>query len=65
MAGFLMMISRRAASEIELMMVTGIPINNGQGVATTNTARKRTTSPLIAQAVRAMIAAKGVYSAPS
>ena len=55
-----MMIPRLAASEIEPMMATGIPINSGQGVATTSTARKRTGSPLIAQAAKAAARASGV-----
>ena len=55
----------QAASDTELMMVTGIPISSGQGVATTNTARNRSTSPLNAQASRAMDTAKGVYQAPN
>lgn len=38
------MIARRAASEIEPMMATGIAINRGHGVATTITARNRTGS---------------------
>jgi hypothetical protein len=41
-------------------MVTGMPISSGHGVAMTNTARKRITSPLTAQAVSAMMTASGV-----
>ena len=54
------MISRLAASDIELIIVTGMPISKGQGVATTKTARKRSTSPLIAHALSATIIANGV-----
>ena len=49
-AGSLMMMPRRAASEIEPMIATGMAISSGQGVATTSTARKRVGSPLTAQA---------------
>ncbi len=45
-----MMMPRRAASEIEPMIATGMAINSGQGVATTSTARNRIASPLAAQA---------------
>ena len=59
------MIARRAQSEIEPMMATGIAISSGQGVAITSTARKRTASPLTAQATPATTSATGVYTAPS
>ena len=59
-----MMMLRRAASEIEPMIATGMAINSGQGVATTRTARKRTAWPLAAQAVSAIPTARGVYQAP-
>ena len=41
------MIERRAASEMEPMIATGMAMSNGQGVAITSTARKRTASPLM------------------
>ncbi len=55
-----MMMPRRAASEIEPMMATGMAINNGQGVATTSTAKNRVASPLAAQAMAATASASGV-----
>ena len=54
------MMARFAASEIEPMMVTGIAIKSGQGVATTSTARNRTGSPLMSQATSASANATGV-----
>src|ERR1043166_204052 len=59
-----MMMPRRAASEIEPMIATGMAISSGQGVATTSTARKRTGSPLATHATRATATARGVYSVP-
>ena len=59
------MMPRRADSEIEPMIATGMAINSGHGVATTSTARKRNASPLAAQAASAMAKAIGVQSAPS
>ena len=44
-AGSLIMIPRRAASETEPIIATGIPMINGQGVATTSTARSGDGSP--------------------
>ncbi len=58
--GLLTMIARRAQSEIEPMMATGMAISSGQGVAITSTARKRMASPLAAQATRATVNATGV-----
>ena len=55
-----MMMPRRAASEMEPMMATGMAISSGQGVATTSTARKRTASPLAAQATQREATASGV-----
>ncbi len=55
-----MMIPRRAASEMEPMIATGMAINSGQGVATTSTARNRNGSPLAAQAATAIATASGV-----
>ena len=54
------MIPHRAESEIEPMMATGIAISNGQGVATTSTAKNRIASPLIIQAAIAIATATGV-----
>ncbi len=59
-AGSLIMMPRRAASEIAPMMATGMAIRSGRGVATTSTAKKRTGSPLTAQAARAIATATGV-----
>ncbi len=59
------MIARRALSEIDPMIATGIPIRSGQGVAMTSTARKRTASPLPTHAPTASTSAIGVYTAPS
>ncbi len=59
------MIPRRAAMEIAPMTATGIAISNGQGVATTTTARNRRDSPLIAHAKPPSVSAIGVYQAPS
>jgi hypothetical protein len=63
--GFLIRIPRLAHKEIDPMIATGIAINNGQGVATKKTAKKRTASPLITHAKTAMIMAIGVYQAPN
>ena len=60
-----MMIPRRAASDTEPMIATGIAINNGHGVAITSTAKKRTACPLANQAATAIATANGVYQAPS
>ena len=51
---------RRAASEIEPMIATGMAINSGHGVAITSTARNRTASPLAIHAAAAMATASGV-----
>ena len=59
-AGFFTTIERRAASEMEPMIATGMAMSNGQGVAITSTARKRIASPLTAQASTAMVTAIGV-----
>jgi hypothetical protein len=64
-AGSRMMMLRRAASEIDPMIATGMPMSRGHGVATTSTARKRTGSPLHNHAPRPMPRAIGVYQAPS
>ena len=40
-AGFLMMMPRRAESEMAPITATGIAMSNGHGVATTRTARNR------------------------
>ena len=48
-----MMMLRFAASEMAPMIVTGMAMSSGQGVATTSTARNRTGSPLHIQAVMA------------
>ena len=49
-AGSRMMMLRFAASEMAPMIVTGMAMSSGQGVATTSTARNRTGSPLHIQA---------------
>src|SRR5688500_3831434 len=54
---------RLAASELAPITAPGIPINNGQGVATTSTARNRDGSLLASQLTAATASAAGVYQA--
>lgn len=54
------MIARRAQREIEPMIAIGIAMSSGQGVAMTNTARKRTDPPLMIHASTATVRATGV-----
>ena len=54
------MIARRAQREIEPITAMGMARSKGQGVAMTNTARKRMDSPLITQAKIATANATGV-----
>ena len=60
-----MMMLRLAASEMAPMIATGMAISSGHGVATTRTARKRTGSPLHAQAADGDGQASGVYRRPA
>ena len=53
-----------AALEIALMMVTGIAINNGHGVAITNTARKRIASEVRYQTIHEKTRATNAKTAP-
>jgi hypothetical protein len=55
-----MMMLRRAASEIDPMIATGMAMMSRHGVATTRTARKRTASPLQIHAATARPVASGV-----
>ena len=59
-----MMMPCLAAIEIELIIVIGIAINNGHGVAITSTARNRIASPVKYQADKAIISATGAKIAP-
>src|ERR1700686_5071444 len=65
MAGSLMMMPRRAASEIAPMIATGMAISRGQGVAMTSTARNRVPSPLRPHETAARPKAATVYHAPN
>lgn len=57
--GSFMIIPRFAAIEMALIIVIGIAMSKGQGVAMTNTARKRPTSPVIYQTRNAIINTSG------
>jgi hypothetical protein len=59
-AGSLIMMPLRADSETDPMIVTGMAISSGHGVATTMTARNLIGSPLISQARTATAMATGV-----
>ena len=59
-----MIIACFAALEIALIMVIGIAINKGHGVAITNMERKRTASPVRYQAMNAKPRATGAKIAP-
>ena len=63
-AGFLMTMPRRAASEIPPITATGMAMSRGHGVAITMTARKRSACPLTNQPAAATATASGVYQAP-
>src|ERR1700761_7735288 len=62
--GSLIIIDCLAAIEIALIIVIGIAIRRGQGVAMTNTAKKRIASPDKYQAPNAISNAKGAKIAP-